>query len=558
MKDVPSALAAPWAIEPSWLRVVFGVWSRGQLDASSLAKAKADWESRKVSRPRLDEPGAPVEGTGGTLRIVGDVGVINIDGPLVRHASMFSDISGATSYDAIWRGLEAALSSRSVNSILLRFNSPGGEADGVSELAKGIAAAREHKPVYAYVDGMCASAAYWLASQAEHIVAEETSEIGSIGVRCGLVDYSAADAAAGVREIEVISSQSPGKRSKPVDDEVVGRLQMRIDDLAELFIAAVANGRGVDAETVLSDFGKGDVMIASKALDAGLIDEIGNFNGTLSAMPSAPINARAARAGASNMGKPKIENTAPTAGDAPEWQCAGCNEMMGPSAKAYCAKCSEDDEPDGDEDEDEAKAIGLDPKASAEARKLRKQALGDAAARLCAAAGKEKLEDALSCAEAALRDAPGLREQATKAAREAGRAELRGLLERGMAGAPGQAPVLSLGAIQKEFPSVLRGESKKAWAAAMEKLAVTADEAKTTITAAMVIDAACSIDLAAEDLDAVKENIAARAPVSAANHIEPERNPDAEAKDMSAIDIEITKAAAAARAAFDRKQPAAK
>jgi hypothetical protein len=66
---------------------------------------------------------------------------------------------------------------------------------------------------------------------------------------------------------------------------------------------------------------------------------------------------------------------AKAAEDGKEWQCSGCNEMMGPSAKAYCANCSEDDEPDGDEDEDEAKALGLDVKATAAARRERMVAL---------------------------------------------------------------------------------------------------------------------------------------------------------------------------------------
>lgn len=548
MKPIPTALAAPWAIEPTWLRVVFGVWSRGQIDAAALNQAKADWEARKRERPRLSVQGTEVEGTGGTLRVVGDVGVLAIEGPLFRHATLLSDFSGGTSYDALHRGLEEALAHRQVRSILLQVNSPGGEADGVNELGKAIAAAREQKPVNAYVDGMCASAAYWLASQADHIVAEETAEIGSIGVRCGIVDYSAADEMMGIREIEVISSQSPGKRSKPVDDAVVGRLQTRIDDLADLFIAAVASGRGVSVDTVLDDFGQGDVMIASKALDAGLIDEIGNFNGALADM-SATTYTRATARTETNMAA-KTEK--PTAGDAPEWQCAGCSEMMGPSAKAYCAKCNEPDDEEGDEDEEDAKAIGLDPKASADARKLRKSALVGAEERLLAASGAPTLEAALVAAEAALRDAPALRENAAKAARDAQRAELRGLLERGVAGAPGQAPRLSLGAIQKEIPTVLRGESKKAWAAAMDKLAKDADEAKSTVTGAMVIDAACAVDLSAEDFEAVKENVGARAPVAAANHIEPPRNSVAEAEQLDATAMQVKQAADKARATLDR------
>lgn len=573
MKPIPSALAAPWAIEPHWLRVVFGVWSRGKVDAAALAQANAEWESRKASRPRLDEPGAPVEGTGGTLRIVGDVGVLSIEGSLFRHASMFSDISGGTSYDAVWRGLEAALASRQVKAILLRVNSPGGEADGVNELAKGIRAATEQKPVYAYVDGMCASAAYWLASQADHIVAEETSEIGSIGVRCGIVDYSAQDEAMGVREIEIISSQSPGKRSKPVDDAVVGRLQTRIDDLADLFIGAVADGRGVSAETVMDDFGQGDVMIASKALDAGLIDEVGNFNGTLSAIAAASQGGRGARAKDRTMAKEAIKPTADAKDGDGEWQCAGCNEMMGPSAKAYCMKCAEDDdEPDGDEDE--AKALGLDPKATLGARRARAAALVALEQKIAVATGLQAHEH--DQIVAAVTESLGARAEVARVKAEGQKASLRAMLERGISGAPGKPPTLSLGQIQKNMATALRGPTRKAWVSAMDKLVADADAAaqeagkatdpkvatallaKSKVTSAQIIDAACSVQLSAEDMESLQDYAATSSPVAAPTFAEPARDGVKESEEIDAKVARVAQAADAARAALDKNKPAAK
>lgn len=284
MKPIPAALLGPMAIDPFWLRVMFGVWSRGKIDAAALEQARVAWEARK-SKWRTEDAGSEVEGTGGTLRRHGQISVLTIEGALFRHANMIQEYSGGTTYDAIWRGLEAASKDRA---LLLRINSPGGEADGVSELAKYIRqlAADKSRKVWTYADGLCASAAYWLGSQAQMIVAEETCEVGSIGVRCGIVDDSAADEMAGIREIEIISSQSPGKRSKPVDDEVLSRLQTRIDDLGDKFVEAVVIGRGVAEAKVLSDFGQGGVMIAGKALRAKMIDGLGEFNSTLKAMES--------------------------------------------------------------------------------------------------------------------------------------------------------------------------------------------------------------------------------------------------------------------------------
>lgn len=572
MKPIPSVLASPWAIEPHWLRVTYGVWSRGKIDSAALSQARADWEARKAAGPRLDAPGTPVDGTGGTLRIVGSVGVLSIEGPLFRHAGLLVDWSGGTSYESLTRGLEAAMANHRVTSILLRCNSPGGEADGVNETAKAIAVADKIKPVYAYVDGMCASACYWLASQARHIAAEETSEIGSIGVRCGIVDYSGNDEMHGIREIEIISSQSPGKRSSPVDDEVVGRLQTRIDDLAELFVAAVASGRAVKVDKVLSDFGRGDVMIASKAVTAGLIDELGNFNSTLEAMATASSGGASARAKEATMAKEATVK--PTAGDDSEWQCNGCNEMMGASAKSYCAKCSEDDEGDDEDDEEEAKALGLDAKATLGARRARIEALVALESKLAAATGvaardHEKLLTVIAEGAAA-------RGEVAKVRADGQKATLRLALERAIAGAPGKQPTLSLGQIQKSMQTSLRGEAKKAWVAAMGKIANDADAAaiaagkesdqklaaellaKSTVTASKVIDAACSVPITADDLESLQDYIASSSPVAASTYAEPARNGEQESAELDAKAAEVSKAANAARAALSKNKPVAK
>jgi hypothetical protein len=141
------------------------------------------------------------------------------------------------------------------------------------------------------------------------------------------------------------------------------------------------------------------------------------------------------------------------------------------------------------------------------------------------------------------------------------KAELRATLERGLAGAPGVPATLSLGAIQRTIPVALRGESKKAWIAAMDKLSADADAAGKTVGAKEIIEAACSVKLSAEDLEAVRDYAASASPVAAANHIEPPRNAEKEAVDLDAASAEVARLAANARAILDRnnaKKPAAK
>jgi signal peptide peptidase SppA len=203
-------------------------------------------------------------------------------GPIFRHANLMTMFSGATSVEDLATDFSSALADPRVKAILLNINSPGGQVDGINEMAGMINAAG--KPVYAYVGGMAASAAYWLASQADEIVTDATALIGSIGVVAGFTDRSGADEKNGLKRFEIVSSQSPRKRLDPATPEGKAAVQAMVDDLAEPFIAAVAQGRDVDVAKVLSDFGQGESMIAKRALDAGMIDRIGSFEGLLAEM----------------------------------------------------------------------------------------------------------------------------------------------------------------------------------------------------------------------------------------------------------------------------------
>src|SRR5690606_29965998 len=120
-----------------------------------------------------------------------------------------------------------------------------------------------------YAGGQMASAAYWLGSGALEIVVDRTAVLGSIGAIMTLIDERQRMEKAGVRTIQIVSSQSPDKVLDPDVDASKAKLQKIVDDLAGVFVSAVARNRGVDEETVLSDFGRGDVMVGQAAVDAG-------------------------------------------------------------------------------------------------------------------------------------------------------------------------------------------------------------------------------------------------------------------------------------------------
>lgn len=221
------------------------------------------------------------------------VATIPVEGPIFRRADMFTRVSGATDISTLAQDLKASLDNPSIASILFAIDSPGGEVNGVAEFADMIYAARGRKPIVAYVSDTGASAAYWIASACDEIVAAQTAAIGSIGVVAAVPDPSHRTA----RTIEFVSSQSPDKRPDPTTDRGKAQVQAHVDGLADIFVDTVARNRGVTRTRVLSDFGKGGLLLGQQAVRAGLVDRVGSYEALLDDLASG--RAPRARAGAS-------------------------------------------------------------------------------------------------------------------------------------------------------------------------------------------------------------------------------------------------------------------
>lgn len=205
------------------------------------------------------------------VSIRNNVAIIPIRGPLFRYANIFTAISGATSYELLARDFNSALVDESVKAILFDIDSPGGEVNGCSELADMIYSARGKKPIIAYASGNCCSGAYWIAAACDEIVVTDTAVVGSIGV---VAVYERED---DKNKIEIVSSQSPLKRINPDTPEGQSKLQARLDTLAEVFINKIATYRDTSTETVIKDFGQGDVFIGRKAIWQGLANRQSSF-----------------------------------------------------------------------------------------------------------------------------------------------------------------------------------------------------------------------------------------------------------------------------------------
>lgn len=215
-------------------------------------------------------------GRGGSLKMEGSRATIFVLGPLVRTDA--DAAYGETSYEAIRSSLQIALDDPSVETIELFINSPGGDVSGLPELAGFIEGAARQKKMCAWIDGLGASAAYWLASATGDIRTSPSAQVGSIGVL-----YVHDDMTGFLKSFFGIERtwMQAGKYKtvwapKKLSEEERAAIQAQLDAVYDKFTTFVASRMGLD----LSEKGAwadGRLFNGERARDLGLVTELQPF-----------------------------------------------------------------------------------------------------------------------------------------------------------------------------------------------------------------------------------------------------------------------------------------
>lgn len=223
------------------------------------------------------------------------IAVLRITGPLEHQ-----DAWWWTSYHAIQREVESALSYAQTRALVLKFDTPGGVCSGMLQCHRELRRlrARHGKPLVAWIDELAASAGYGLASACDEIWMPPEGEVGSIGVILCVVDESKRleKEGIGVRYIVTGARKADLHPGAPITSEVLRVAQTKVDDLGALFFDAVARARGTTASAVQSL--EAAVFRGKNAVSAGLADGVadwpeflGTLRGTLGATVSVPTGA---------------------------------------------------------------------------------------------------------------------------------------------------------------------------------------------------------------------------------------------------------------------------
>ena len=236
-----------------------------------------------------DAPAAMIEAAGAQVitiergeryAVQRGVAVVPVRGLLTPNAFLFERYMGWATYQGLAETMAALIVDQECTGIVLDMDTPGGMVRGIDEAAEAIVAAAAIKPVHALVNPLCASAGYWLASQATDITCTPGSEVGSIGTRLVKTSPQKSDNW-GDRWFEVSSSNARAKNPDPATDEGMAELRRSLDESEARFHAAVARGRGIDpgalaAQLSVTDDPKdgGAVFFPQDAIARGLADGI--------------------------------------------------------------------------------------------------------------------------------------------------------------------------------------------------------------------------------------------------------------------------------------------
>jgi len=212
-----------------------------------------------------------------SYRNIDGVAVIDLKGPMSASGTYWGEWP-ETSTDAVTALVRQASEDSKIGAGLLNVDSPGGTSEGVQVLADTVKAANEKKPFAAFAHNLMASAALWPSVYASRIFANPSAEVGSIGTRTEVVDYSEAYKMMGMKVHSISTGDMKGAFTPgtEVTEEQLAYLQERVDALNGFFLSSVKEGRKMDARQ-LKAVSDGRVWNAKEAQKLGLIDQVGTY-----------------------------------------------------------------------------------------------------------------------------------------------------------------------------------------------------------------------------------------------------------------------------------------
>lgn len=203
----------------------------------------------------------------------GQTMVIFGSGILGKHLDMMEEIcAGGLSVDRIQAALAEGRDDSKIASIVLHLDSPGGSVYGIAETFALIQEISALKPIVGFCDSQAASAAYWILAACDAVYVTSSADLGSIGVYCAIIDYSAWFTKEGLK-VELFKDgafKAAGFPGTSLTDEQRVHLQAEVNECSAQFKAGVRSKRTGIADTTM----QGQCYSGSSAVDLRLADSV--------------------------------------------------------------------------------------------------------------------------------------------------------------------------------------------------------------------------------------------------------------------------------------------
>jgi len=213
-----------------------------------------------------------VIGTAATLARRSDVGIA-AGGDYIARVK----ISGLIRNDEDRVQALEKLAKSGVKGVVVHIDSPGGTTAGSEQLHNSLRGVAAAKPLVVVVDGLAASGGYIAAMSADHIVAQQTSLVGSIGVLFQYPNFTEVLKTVGVKVEEIKSSplKAAPNGFEPTSPEARAAIEALVKDSYAWFRDMVRDRRKMDDET-LQRVTDGRVFTGRQGVELKLVDELGN------------------------------------------------------------------------------------------------------------------------------------------------------------------------------------------------------------------------------------------------------------------------------------------
>jgi len=219
----------------------------------------------------------------------GTIGLVYALGPITAGESGYDPLFGRTmGAETMKRLFREVAEDEALDAVVIRVDTPGGDAIASEEIWGAVEALGEVVPVIVSMGDVAASGGYYMSAGADRIVAAPSTLTGSIGVFGILFDASEVYDKLGIDwdTLETNPAADFPTSIRPLSDEERETFRGLIEHTYHSFVGRVAEGRGMSAEDV-DLVAQGRVWSGAAAAERGLVDEVGGLGASLAAAKEA-------------------------------------------------------------------------------------------------------------------------------------------------------------------------------------------------------------------------------------------------------------------------------